>query len=900
MWLNILLQRLAYIRLTLQFFCINWRTAVFLLFACSAFASDWTEKYLHRPADNLDLFPSFGSYKSSTRQLINLNGIWQAQKKGEKTWKKVWVPGAYDFEGEVEFKRFFELDSSIVGHSFKLVVFGINNRCTIFVNDEFLGGHIGGHVSFTIALESQNLTFGAQNEIRILVDNKLLPRNSLPLKHSPRTTRNYGGIFRDIFIVAVPQIFIDNLQVREMFTDDLKHCQLLIKALLKNRLKHNVKSEIDKKVFTFFVELWDANASQIMTKSPIESISFDSLVLQKDMILNVENVDLWNPEHPRLYELRAYLTQNKEILDQFSIKIGFNKINIDGNRFLLNGQHFKLLGIDWYEDFPKLGPTAGWNTIKNEFYQMKELGANAIRVVGTPPHPYLMDLCDELGILVFQEPPLNLIPEARFEDQTFTELTINYYQKMLERDTHHASLGGWGLGSDLQWQQTNTQRFLQNLKEVIQESSSRPTYTVVRYSQQIFWPSGADLVFLEFYNKESADILSFTNKWITKYPNQGFVFSFGYPLIKWEKNLLFPKFKDNNRTFTLSKNLVPVSNEFQEHQAYKLQQVFLNLELFSKSAGAFIYTFADWTEAQPNLIFGRNENTLINTSGVVDINREKRIAFDVIKSVFKAGQPQQRTPRMPAMQSPIVYTIGGLALILILLFNFNRSRRLRGNLRRIFLYPHGFYTELKEHRKISVWHTFLLGMITCTVLSIIISSFAFRFRQDLIFNEILNLFFRNEVIKLKLIWLIWNPLGFIIIVTGLFYLIFCLLILSLRITSYILGQSLPIGQFFTLVFWASANFLWLLPTTPIYSRIISRPNWIVPAICLLLLFILWYFVRIFRGLKVVFSLSYFKTGLLIVILFMILMGGLGWYYERNHALFDYFPLYWNFIVKSVI
>ncbi|MFQ6113471.1 MAG: glycoside hydrolase family 2 protein [bacterium] len=841
----------------------------------------------------MDLPLSVAMNQSRTRQIINLNGIWQAQKRGDKTWKQVLVPGAYDFEGEVEFKRNFVLDSSLVGQPLKLVVFGINNRCTIFINNEFLAGHSGGHTSFTVELDNEILTFGAQNEIRILVDNVLLPRNSLPLKHNPRMVRNYGGIFRDMFILAVPPVYIENLQVRRHFSDDLKNCQLSVNASLKNEIKYGVNIENKKQGIRLSAELWDVDGKQLVSRAISERISFEGMSVQKEITLRVENVKLWSPESPHLYESRAYLTQNNQILDEFRLRIGLKKIQLDGKNFMLNGQPVTLFGMDWYEDFPDLGATVGWKTIKEEILRIKETGANAIRVVGKPPHPYVMDICDEVGMLVFQEAPFCLIPDTRFEDRGFIELTLDYYQEMLERDSNHVSIAGWGLGSDLQFQTTNTQNFLQKLKQKIQESSSVLTYVVVRHSQQNTWPRGADLVFLEFYNKESDEVLAFANKWISKVPEKPFLFSFGYPFIKWEKNTPSSNLKDERRS--LSQTSVPVSTEFLQHQAYELQRALMHLELIPKFTGVFIHTYADWTGSQPNLIFGTNENTLINRSGVVDMNREKRLAYDVVESVFKANPTPEIARNQPPTRNPIIYPIGGLALILIFLFNYNRSRRLRGNLRRIFLYPHGFYIELKDNRKISVWHTFLIGLLTCAIWGIILSSIAFKCRQLLIFNEILSLVAGNEFIKQKLIWLIWNPVWFIVIGAGGLYLTFCLWILALKISHFILGRRLPLSQFFTMVFWVSANFLWLLPVTPIYFRIISRPNWTLPALWLLVFFIAWYFARSFRAIKVVYSLSYFKAGILVILLFLILFGGVGWYYHRDYALFDYLPVYWSLV-----
>ena len=127
---------------------------------------------------------------------------------------------------------------------------------------------------------------------------------------------------------------------------------------------------------------------------------------------------------------------------------------------------------------------------------------------------------------------------------------------------------------------------------------------------------------------------------------------------------------------------------------------------------------------------------------------------------------------------------------------------------------------------------------------------------------------------------------------------FIFLTLVLRITSFVLGQDLPFGQFFTLVFWSSANFIWLLPIVPIYFRIISQTAWAASAILVLFLFVLWACGRLLQGLKVVYSLSFFKVGILTMILFAVILGGVGWHYNVKYALFDYVPIYRQIIAIS--
>jgi len=106
----------------------------------------WGSGYLY-PARSDSL--SLTRHHSATGKLFFLNGLWHVQRTGEKTaGRTLPVPGAYDFEGEVEFSRSFDLDSSFVDYRLRLVALGINRSCKIFVNGRFLGSHHAGHTPF--------------------------------------------------------------------------------------------------------------------------------------------------------------------------------------------------------------------------------------------------------------------------------------------------------------------------------------------------------------------------------------------------------------------------------------------------------------------------------------------------------------------------------------------------------------------------------------------------------------------------------------------------------------------------------------------------------------------------------------------------------------------------------
>ncbi|MFQ5649628.1 MAG: glycoside hydrolase family 2 protein [bacterium] len=869
-----------------------------LSFACGgddaqAAKDDLGQHYLSRArseADSTFLSRQFGS---RTQKVLSLNGAWQARSiSGESEFVTVQVPGAYSFQGEIEFKRTFELDSTFASQLLSLVALGINNRCKIFLNGEFIISHVVGHTPFSIELPPEKLDFAVPNELRIEVDNTLLPRSSLPLKHHPGISKGYGGIFRDIFLLAIPRVAIKKIRLTPGFSEDFASCQLRSRILFK---KSDVAVDEDDELdaLTFHVELWQPSEQKLLAASTPESLHLDKRTLSREISLDLTQGELWTPDKPVLYRFKAIISRNREVVDEKSLQIGLNHLTVADRQVVLNGEAVRLLGVDWYEDYAGAGPAAGFLTMEENVRAIKKLGANAVRVVGTPPHPYFLDACDRFGLLVLMELPMSLLPEARLSDPVFEEMVSNYFQEMVEWHAHHASIAAWGLGTDLPLESPPARALTRKLKQFCDEHSTRPLYAAYRFLTPHI-PRDIDLVLLNVFGREQPPLSRFDDLDGFDREEDAAMFAFGFPLyLPAGDRTIFggggAASQDSSRDAIAA----------QEVQAYKLNRALLDVSTQEEVAGTFIHTLFDWPESLPNLSFGVPENRNLNRSGIVALDHQQRVAYEIVESFFKENQTRKMSIRLPEAPSPNVYPVAGLGLILVFLFNFNRSRRLRASLRRIFFHPHGFYIELKENRKVSAAHTFLLSLITTASLAVIVSSIAFNFRENSLVNEALNLVVVSDGLKLKLIWLIWHPAISILVLMGGFYLIFGLVAFLLKLAALMLGRSLAVGRFSTLLFWAGASFIWLLPVVPIYYRIISQTQWTTLAFAFLALFFIWFGLRLFRAIKVVLTLSVLKTAILGLVLTAVMVGGVGYYYDNHYALLDYLPLYWRIIAERI-
>lgn len=853
-------------------------------------ADDWSASYRHRHQNEISLRDSLLGYGSSTRKIFSLNGAWQARKINEQEWRPVTVPGAYDFEGELEFHHTFKLDSSFVGKSLKLVAFGINNRCTILINNHHIVSHEGGHTSFSADVPSDKLMLEKENDIQIFVDSSLRPRTTLPLRHRPGFMYNFGGIFRDIFLLAVPKVFIDDVQIGKKFSADFRSVELTIQTQIRTDV---TPAPVP---FDFHVEIWDTEKAVLLASSTPAPLALEANRFEKTIYLNLANVNLWSPETPSLYELRAIISQDKATVDELRVRIGLAEIKNSGKDFLLNGQPYLIKGFDWYEEFPNLGPTAGWNTIQEEVLRIKSTGANTLRVVGTPPHPFLAELCDEVGLLLFQELPLSVVPDNFFSDSHFVTMATNYLQELVARDARHVCLAGVGIGSDLNYNKPASAKVLDELKNLVLNRTGLLVYLVTRDVYKFEWPTVADFVILDAYNNEPDALQPLLNQ--IAEAGRPYLISMGYPTPSVK--LLSSSSGFDGPQFSQSAGMAPLKIKAEQSQVYHLLKAWQQVNANKTLNGVLIHTFADWTDVRPNVLFGLSETPAVHPSGVVSMAREKRMAFAAAEAIFKNQQLPDSQDYLPYRPNPNIYPIGGLGLILFFLFNLNRSRRLRGNLRRIFLYPHGFYMELRDRRKIPLLQTLLLSVVVCGLVSILLSSIAFRFREDALLNESLDLLIGSNSVKHELASLIWRPLSFILTAAAALFVSYCALSLFLKIIAFVIAENLPVRQFFTQVVWASANFVWLLPIVPIYFRIISKDSWSEYAIGFVLLFVLWFGIRLFRSVRMVYNLSFSGMLFLCLILSIILLGGVWWYLDSHFALFDYLPIYWNWMIHRAL
>ena len=156
----------------------------------------------------------------------------------------------------------------------------------------------------------------------------------------------------------------------------------------------------------------------------------------------VERPRLWDVDDPHLYTL--------ELLGE-RFRYGIRTAAFDPERgFILNGRRVPLKGVNLHADLGPVGMAFDRDLAKRQLRTMRDMGANAIRTSHNCPDPAFLDLCDEMGFVVWDEcfdkweATAGRLPEEKLEDYVSQVLA-----RFVRRDRNHPSVVVWSIGNEI-------------------------------------------------------------------------------------------------------------------------------------------------------------------------------------------------------------------------------------------------------------------------------------------------------------------------------------------------------------------------------------------------------------------------------------------------------------------
>ncbi len=161
---------------------------------------------------------------------------------------------------------------------------------------------------------------------------------------------------------------------------------------------------------------------------------------------------LWSPDAPTLYRVRAEVIVDGTVVDSTTTPFGLRSLAWNGKQgFLLNGKPIKFLGACIHHDHGALGAVALDRSEERKIEILKAAGFNAIRASHNPRSPAMLDACDRLGMLVWDEFS-DMWDQSKTPDD-YSKYFPQYWQQdlgsMVLRDRNHPSVVIWSLGNEV-------------------------------------------------------------------------------------------------------------------------------------------------------------------------------------------------------------------------------------------------------------------------------------------------------------------------------------------------------------------------------------------------------------------------------------------------------------------
>ncbi|WP_019536164.1 sugar-binding domain-containing protein [Paenibacillus ginsengihumi] len=304
---------------------------------------------------------------------------------------------------------------------------GVYENSTVWVNGQEAGGRKYGYSRFT--LDITDYIHEGDNLILVKVDNTAFPAD-----------RWYSGagIYRTVKLL-------------ELHKHHLKPEAIQVKTAING----------DTGIVTIMTGVSSLVKACISDENVRITGESDSGLIR----VEIPSVKLWSPEQPHLYHLELSLFEGNRLVDTYGLRIGVREIKmIPGKGMYMNGKSIKIKGLCIHQDAGCLGVAVPPEIWKDRLIQFKAIGCNAIRTAHHMPASELLDLCDELGLLVYEEPFDKWTGGAYrryFETEWQSDLEC-----MVTRDRNHPCIFMWGVGNEVENQgQESMLQILKMLKE---------------------------------------------------------------------------------------------------------------------------------------------------------------------------------------------------------------------------------------------------------------------------------------------------------------------------------------------------------------------------------------------------------------------------------------------------
>ena len=343
---------------------------------------------------------------------------------------------------------------------------GVYMNSEVWINGHFLGRRPYGFVGFRYDLTDFLKTDGSQNVLAVRVDDSLEP-----------SVRWYAGsgIYRHVRLIVTGYTHFHLDGGVSVTTPEVTPEQAIVQAAVV--IDANFFTEQERQAWQ--KDAWHAHPAKrevallcsVLAPDGTVAASTESRLTLESMRpgqratqwIPVAKPRLWSDRTPELYRLRATLKLDGATLDETVTTFGIRQLVFDPDRGLfVNGRSTKLRGVCVHQDAGSFGNAVPAEVWAWRLARLKEMGCNAVRTSHHPFAPEFYDLCDRIGLYVFDEAfdewtrdwTYNPTEDTRGKSLYGYHLYFNQWhdadlRAMLRRDRNHPCVVLYSIGNEI-------------------------------------------------------------------------------------------------------------------------------------------------------------------------------------------------------------------------------------------------------------------------------------------------------------------------------------------------------------------------------------------------------------------------------------------------------------------
>lgn len=505
-------------------------------------------------------------------------------------------PDFTDYQGEGIYSTTFVADGNV-----RLEMKGVSHTATVYVDEKEAATHYNAYTAFDLILPK--LSAGTHT-LKIKADNRFSEKSAL---HIPNDYMTYGGINRPVVLETVPDIYLTLLHVTPFTKNGSWHAG--IDVTLKNIADIPQTVSVSASLAGQDI-LWE---NQVIPPAAEFTCS---------KTLEFPDVTAWTPEHPVLYSATAVIYQQGTAIDDLIDRFGFREITVKGRQLFLNQKPLRIKGVCRHEDHPQFCCALPYAAMAADLTLIKDLGANSVRTTHYPNDEIFLDLCDEQGILVWEENHARGLSLEDMQNPNFEPQAEQVIREMVPQHYNHPSIYIWGIlnecASDTEYGKECYRKQLALIKEL---DSSRPhsfASCKIKTDLSLGLPDvvSYNIYPLWYHNTPVDEYLNELYQWIQQ-DTEGA----GKPFLITEVGAggIYGCHTPYHAKWT------------EEYQADALRKQLSSILAFPDCMGVYIWQFCDnrvseeWFSMRPRSM---------NNKGIVDEYRRRKLSYETVKEIF--------------------------------------------------------------------------------------------------------------------------------------------------------------------------------------------------------------------------------------------------------------------------